>query len=99
MREIYQELIEINARPQTARAIVNCRVLPNESEEDVRQTLIPVLANDKITVTPVTDSRYLRAAGIPAYGTAETSTTSGPMGATSDSSCSRSTKGRSTSTD
>src|SRR5215469_1821247 len=41
-----------NALPQTARAVVNCRVLPNETEEDVRQTLIRVLANDKITVTP-----------------------------------------------
>ena len=98
-----------NALPQTARAVVNCRVLPNEAEEDVRQQLIRVLANDKIKVTPVnrffpspassltpeimgpvervtqamwpgvpvvpmmatgaTDSRYLRAAGIPAYGT------------------------------
>ncbi|HZO37580.1 MAG TPA: M20/M25/M40 family metallo-hydrolase [Methylomirabilota bacterium] len=98
-----------NALPQTARATVNCRVLPNETEEDVRQTLIRALANDKITVTatnrffpsppspltpeimgaveratqemwpgvPVvptmstgaTDSRYLRTAGIPAYGT------------------------------
>jgi len=88
---------------------VNCRVLPHETEEDVRQTLIRVLANDQIKVTPVnrffpsppspltqeimsavesvtralwpgvpvvpmmstgaTDSRYLRAAGIPAYGT------------------------------
>jgi len=98
-----------NALPQTARALVNCRVLPNETEEAVRQTLIRVLANDKIKVTPVnkffpspaspltpeivgavervtqglwpgvavvpmmstgaTDSRYLRTAGIPAYGT------------------------------
>lgn len=98
-----------NALPQRARAIVNCRVLPNETEEDVRQTLIRALANDKITVTPTnrffpspaspltpeiigaveratqemwpgvpvvptmstgaTDSRYLRSAGIPAYGT------------------------------
>jgi len=98
-----------NALPQTARAVVNCRVLPHEAEEDVRQTLIRVLANDQIKVTPVnkffpsppspltpeimsavqgvtralwpgvpvvptmstgaTDSRYLRAAGIPAYGT------------------------------
>src|SRR5262249_51520623 len=98
-----------NALPQTARAVVNCRVLPNETEEDVRQTLIRVLANDKIKVTPTnqffpspasslgpeivgaveratrslwpgvpvvpimatgaTDSRYLRTAGIPAYGT------------------------------
>jgi len=98
-----------NALPQTARAVVNCRVLPHEAEEDVRQTLIRVLANDQIKVTPVnkffpsppspltqeimtavqgvtralwpgvpvvptmstgaTDSRYLRAAGIAAYGT------------------------------
>ena len=98
-----------NALPQTARATVNCRVLPNETEEDVRQTLIRALANHKITVTPTnrffpspaspltpeimgaveratqdmwpgvpvvptmstgaTDSRYLRTAGIRAYGT------------------------------
>jgi acetylornithine deacetylase/succinyl-diaminopimelate desuccinylase-like protein len=98
-----------NALPQTARAVVNCRVLPHESEESVRQTLIRALANDKIKVTPTnrffpspvspltseimgavervtqelwpgipvvplmstgaTDSRFLRTAGIPAYGT------------------------------
>jgi len=98
-----------NALPQTARAVVNCRVLPGESEEDVRRTLIGALATDKITVTPMnrffpspaspltpevmravesvtaamwpgvpviptmstgaTDSRFLRTAGIPAYGT------------------------------
>ena len=98
-----------NALPQTARALVNCRVLPNETEGDVRQQLVRALANDKIKVTPVnkffpspaspltpeimgavarvtqalwpgtpvapmmstgaTDSRYLRTAGIPAYGT------------------------------
>jgi len=98
-----------NALPQTARAMVNCRVLPGESEEDVRRTLIGALANDKITVTPTnrffpspasaltpdvmravetvsatmwpglpvvptmstgaTDSRFLRTAGIAAYGT------------------------------
>jgi len=98
-----------NALPQTARAVVNCRVLPGESEEDVRRTLIDALATDKITVTPMnrffpspaspltpevmravesvtaamwsgvpviptmstgaTDSRFLRTAGIAAYGT------------------------------
>jgi acetylornithine deacetylase/succinyl-diaminopimelate desuccinylase-like protein len=42
-----------NALPQTARAVVNCRVLPHETEEDVRRTLIRILANDKIKVTPV----------------------------------------------
>ena len=41
-----------NALPQTARAVVNCRVLPNETEEDVRQQLVRALANDKIKVTP-----------------------------------------------
>ena len=98
-----------NALPQTARAVVNCRVLPGESEDEVRRTLVGVLANDKITVTPLnqffpspaspltrdvmrtveavtaamwpgvpviptmstgaTDSRFLRTAGIAAYGT------------------------------
>jgi acetylornithine deacetylase/succinyl-diaminopimelate desuccinylase-like protein len=98
-----------NALPQTAKAVVNCRVLPGESEEEVRRTLIGALANDKITVTPMnrffpspaspltpdvmqaveaitasmwpgvpviptmssgaTDSRFLRTAGIAAYGT------------------------------
>jgi len=98
-----------NALPQLARAVVNCRVLPNQTEEEVRQLLVRALADDAIKVTPVnrffpspaspltpeimgavqrvtqeiwpgvpvvpmmstgaTDSRYLRAAGIPAYGT------------------------------
>ena len=97
-----------NALPQLARAVVNCRVLPNQTEEEVRQLLVRALADDAIKVTPVnkffpspaspltpeimgavqrvtqemwpgvpvvpmmstgaTDSRYLRAAGIPAYG-------------------------------
>jgi acetylornithine deacetylase/succinyl-diaminopimelate desuccinylase-like protein len=42
-----------NALPQTARAVVNCRVLPGEPLEEVRQTLIKVLANEKITVDPM----------------------------------------------
>jgi acetylornithine deacetylase/succinyl-diaminopimelate desuccinylase-like protein len=98
-----------NALPQTARAVVNCRVLPGESEAYVRQTLVTTLADDRIEVTPAapffpspasplspdimtavekvtgelwpgvrvipsmgtgaTDSKYLRAAGIRAYGT------------------------------
>jgi acetylornithine deacetylase/succinyl-diaminopimelate desuccinylase-like protein len=40
-----------NALPQTARATVNCRVLPGEKPEDVQATLVRVLASDKITVT------------------------------------------------
>ena len=97
-----------NALPQTARATVNCRVMPDESVEDVQRTLVRVIADDKVAVIPrgtavksppsavnpevmqtiaqlsiemwpgvplnaamsagYTDSRWLRNAGIPAYG-------------------------------
>jgi acetylornithine deacetylase/succinyl-diaminopimelate desuccinylase-like protein len=43
----------INALPQTARAGVNCRILPGEPVEDVGATLVRVLADDKIAVTPI----------------------------------------------
>jgi acetylornithine deacetylase/succinyl-diaminopimelate desuccinylase-like protein len=42
-----------NALPQTARAAVNCRILPGEKIEDVTATLTRVLADDKITLTPL----------------------------------------------
>jgi len=41
----------INALPQTARAGLNCRVLPGESFDDVRATLVRVLDDDQISVT------------------------------------------------
>jgi acetylornithine deacetylase/succinyl-diaminopimelate desuccinylase-like protein len=41
-----------NALPQVARAMINCRILPGEPVEEVRATLVRVLADDKITVTP-----------------------------------------------
>ena len=40
-----------NALPQTARAIVNCRVLPEDSQEEITKTLVGVLADNQITVT------------------------------------------------
>lgn len=40
-----------NALPQRAQAVVNCRILPDESPDDVRQTLIRVIDNPKVTVT------------------------------------------------
>ena len=40
-----------NALPQTARANVNCRILPGHSSDEVRQTLVQVLADDQITIT------------------------------------------------
>jgi acetylornithine deacetylase/succinyl-diaminopimelate desuccinylase-like protein len=97
-----------NALPQTARATVNCRILPDEPVEDTARILAQVIADDKVTITPkgkpmaappsppdpevmrtvsrlaaemwpgvpvqptmgagYTDSRWLRNAGIPAYG-------------------------------
>lgn len=42
----------VNALPQTARATVNCRVLPGESIEDVQKTLVTILADEQIAVTP-----------------------------------------------
>jgi len=97
-----------NALPQTARATVNCRVMPEESVEEVGRTLAHVIADEKVAVIPkgtavlsppsalnpevmqtiaqisvemwpgvplnaamsggYTDSRWLRNAGIPAYG-------------------------------
>ncbi len=42
-----------NALPQRARANVNCRILPDESPDDVQRTLERVIGNPKVTVTPV----------------------------------------------
>jgi acetylornithine deacetylase/succinyl-diaminopimelate desuccinylase-like protein len=97
-----------NALPQTARATVNCRVMPDESVEEVSRTLARVIADEKVTISAkgtavlsppsainpevmqtitqlsvemwpgvplnaamsagYTDNRWLRNAGIPAYG-------------------------------
>lgn len=46
-----------NALPQLARAVVNCRILPQEKIEDVQATLVRVLADLQITVTST--SRFL----------------------------------------
>lgn len=42
-----------NALPQTARAVVNCRILPGQSPDEVQNTLKHVLADDRITITPL----------------------------------------------
>lgn len=42
-----------NALPQTARANVNCRMLPDDSLKNVQSTLTRVLADDRISVTIV----------------------------------------------
>ena len=44
-----------NALPQRARAVVNCRILPGHSKEEVRQDLVRVLNDPAITVRYVAD--------------------------------------------
>ncbi len=46
-----------NALPQVARALVNCRMLPGADPTEIQQTLVRVLADDKIKVTPVGQPR------------------------------------------
>jgi acetylornithine deacetylase/succinyl-diaminopimelate desuccinylase-like protein len=45
-----------NALPQSARANVNCRILPGHSREEVRQDLIKLFADPKINVSYVNNS-------------------------------------------
>lgn len=42
-----------NALPQTARATVNCRLLPGESPKEVERTLVRVFADTAIHVAPI----------------------------------------------
>jgi acetylornithine deacetylase/succinyl-diaminopimelate desuccinylase-like protein len=42
-----------NALPQSAQAVVNCRILPGESADEVERTIRRVVADDQIAVTPV----------------------------------------------
>jgi acetylornithine deacetylase/succinyl-diaminopimelate desuccinylase-like protein len=46
-----------NALPQTARAVVNCRLLPGESPDEVLKTLRQVIADDQISITPMNDAK------------------------------------------
>jgi acetylornithine deacetylase/succinyl-diaminopimelate desuccinylase-like protein len=39
-----------NALPQTAEAVVNCRILPGHSPEEIRQDLIRIFADPKVSV-------------------------------------------------
>jgi acetylornithine deacetylase/succinyl-diaminopimelate desuccinylase-like protein len=46
-----------NALPQRAEALVNCRILPGRSKEEVRQELIRVIADPGVTVRFVANNR------------------------------------------
>ena len=41
----------VNALPQTAGAMVNCRVLPDTKPEEVLATLKRVVADDQVSIT------------------------------------------------
>jgi acetylornithine deacetylase/succinyl-diaminopimelate desuccinylase-like protein len=45
-----------NALPQTAQAVVNCRILPGHSKEEVRQDLIRIFADPKVVVHYIDDT-------------------------------------------
>lgn len=42
-----------NALPQTATANVNCRIFPGHSREEIRQDLVKIMADPKVTVSYV----------------------------------------------
>jgi acetylornithine deacetylase/succinyl-diaminopimelate desuccinylase-like protein len=42
-----------NALPQTARAVVNCRLLPDDTPEQVRNQLVGTILDEKVSVAPV----------------------------------------------
>jgi acetylornithine deacetylase/succinyl-diaminopimelate desuccinylase-like protein len=42
-----------NALPQMARAVVNCRMLPDEAADNVQRTLVRVVADPAVSVAPV----------------------------------------------
>ena len=44
-----------NALPQRAEAVVNCRIFPGHSKEEIRQTLVKVLSDREITVRYIAD--------------------------------------------
>ena len=46
-----------NALPQLARAVVNCRMLPDDTTENVMQTLVREVADREIVITPVAQAR------------------------------------------
>jgi acetylornithine deacetylase/succinyl-diaminopimelate desuccinylase-like protein len=46
-----------NALPQTARATVNCRILPTETAEATRGTLVKVINDSRITITPIREPK------------------------------------------
>jgi len=59
-----------NALPQAARANVNCRIFPGEDPEEVRKTLVRVVADEKVKVSVVpgktADGKSIPVVAVPA---------------------------------
>ena len=53
---ITEVTVRLLPKPQRAQAVVNCRVLPGESVDEVKSTLERVLGNERIKVTPMGDA-------------------------------------------
>jgi acetylornithine deacetylase/succinyl-diaminopimelate desuccinylase-like protein len=52
-----------NALPGMAKANVNCRILPGHSQEEIRQRLIAIFDDPKLTVSYVTDAGEVKGVG------------------------------------
>ena len=46
-----------NALPQTAHATVNCRILPTETADAIRQTLVKIINDERISITPIKEPK------------------------------------------
>ncbi|MGZ4971276.1 MAG: M20/M25/M40 family metallo-hydrolase [Limisphaerales bacterium] len=62
-----------NALPQVASAIVNCRILPEDSADEVEATLKRIIADEKVSVTRVDPAKASPASPVDPYifGTVE----------------------------
>ena len=59
-----------NALPQRAEAVVNCRILPGHSKEEIRRELIAVVNDPQITVRYVADDGRISDTAPDQHGTA-----------------------------
>ncbi|MGE0131200.1 MAG: M20/M25/M40 family metallo-hydrolase [Blastocatellales bacterium] len=46
-----------NALPQTARATVNCRILPTETAGQTRETLVKIVNDSRVAITPIREPK------------------------------------------
>jgi len=54
-----------NALPQRARAVVNCRIMPGETADEIRSELVRVVADTSVHVTAINDGSAIPASPSP----------------------------------